>query len=128
MGWTSYQSNLSFEEELKAEFGTGGYEVLDYNFTNDHHSGTFKESKVAYAAVQHPKGYVFGLVVLFGREDGEVYYKDMDESVGPSYYRMEKRVYDLLTEIPEQGEYSKNWRKKIETRLKINKEQLKLSL
>ena len=126
MGWTSFYSEDSLELVVLKEVGAWGYDVMGHNMVRETHNGTDPkdiENAVAYLAVKHPKGYVFGLVVLLNKRRefpggrDEVYYKEMDESQGPNYYNMSEEVFSLLTPIPDQGEYSKEWREKVKSNI-----------
>lgn len=116
MGWTSFESSSPFNLILVQEFNKDGYEVVEYNEIRvQDPDPEFIEAAEMYAAVKHPKGYVFGLVVLFKRNtDGEIFYKDMDESVGPHYYDASEKVLNALSDhkdFPyEASQYSKDWR------------------
>ena len=91
-------------EFFEGEFGQG-YKILE---------SAFYDMSEFYAAVQHPKGYVFGLVCLvqFSNEwNYNIYYKDMDESMHPYYYRAPAKVLDLLDDYEGLSEDAKEWRK-----------------
>jgi len=119
MGWTSYKSSKPFEIEFQGEFSRDGYQILAFNEVaqpSPTQGNDGVERSEIYAAIRHPKGYVFGLVVLFERDaEGMLYYKDMDESVGPNYYEASEEVMNALSK-PEEfpngdiSDYAKNWR------------------
>ena len=122
MGWTSFKTQDSFKEVFLKEINSDGYEVLLFNIVHEPPLNYNVEEAVIYAAVRHPNGYVFGLVTKFQRDkEGEVYFKFMDESVGPYNYDISPEVFKLLSpieEIFEDGsEYAKNWRKKVKEKL-----------
>jgi hypothetical protein len=94
MGWiTTYRapgkSNRDFfEQEVLGE----NYAILDCATID----------RTFYAAVKHPEGYVFGLVVLIylaPRAEFNFGWKDIDESMGPAEDHCPQRVLDLLTPI-----------------------------
>lgn len=119
MGWTSKKISGSFESVFEEEFNQDGYTIIKYNKVNEPNSGTFKghSSCVIYAAVKHPKGHVFGLVVLFAQDHEDVYWKEMDESQGPAYHNASKEVMSTLSDFkdfPDKvSEHSVEWRKKV---------------
>ncbi len=71
---------------------------------------------VFYAAVRNgrdvvPSGYTWALVVLMQRNPRSHYnftYKDMDETMGPSYYDAPAAVLDALS--PTDSEWANQWR------------------
>ena len=109
MGWTSYTipATKTFNELLRDDFNTDGYEVIDSEITQQRCLNGELESAVSYAAIKHPKGYKFGLVILQEKKEhtnpnkAEYYYKDMDESVLPYYYDCPKRIIDKLSPVNE---------------------------
>lgn len=113
----------SYEQIFVEEVVYYPYKLIASNWVEE------PDKRVCYAAVEHPKGYTFALVTLFIKHnDGDTAWKEMDESMGPCYYDIRKDVYDHLTEIPNQGTYSEDWRKEVERILKINKKQLTIKL
>ena len=88
MGWTSYHANYQPNGTIdrKAELDN---ELFQYE--SDDGQKLVKSLMVGavyYAAVQHPKGYVYGLVVLtqvVKKDYYNFYYKDMSEDMEPFY-------------------------------------------
>ena len=124
MGWTGYYTMKSFDEVFLEEFNRGGFSVVEYNKVSQYQQTAF------YAAVKHPDGFIFGLVVLFAKhKDGDVMWKDMSETMHPYYYDMAKSVFELLDPLKEMGfdeipEMAIEWRKEVGRRvgLGIDKE------
>ena len=133
MGWTSFATDKTFEEVFKDEFNGLYQKVLAFNKTFEVHSGIDYDSDgnatcdhcVIYAAVEHEE-CVFGLVVLFTKRDGDIYYKEMDESMEPFFYKMSEGVFSYLTDIPDQSKRSKTWRRKVRNKLGIDQYKLEL--
>lgn len=109
MGWTSYfaryyKNNGEVDRlaECRTEFGRDS----NYCIRKDCMHGT-----TYYAAVENLKtGNVFALIVLTSVKDDEFYYKDMDETCGPTKCDCPKSILDLLSETD--NEYALNWRKR----------------
>ena len=79
MGWTSITTQKSFKDVFKNEFSY--LEVIKSVFieAND-------EDTVQFLTVKHFKGFKFVMVILWQKRDGEVYWKVMDETMGPNTY------------------------------------------
>jgi len=109
MGWTSKgyrKAHTEFDKDdakklLEREV-LEGYQLIDMELVKDN-----KQHEV-YASVRHPRGHVFGLVVLVSIEKDEIYWKEMDETVGPSYYNASKVIIDKLS--PTDSQYAREWR------------------
>lgn len=112
MGWTfthkpKTKSVLDF---FKEEFNTPNkFEVLD---------GAVAELKEAYFAVRRtlPDGtsHVFAMICLLEYRNKDRFnfgYKDMSEFMHPYSYKCPERIFKMLTDIPDQSEDSKNWRR-----------------
>ena len=67
-----------------------------------------KETYLAVKSIE--KDYVFAMVILsrYSRKDGEVAFKVMDETVGPSYYKATATILKLLS--PTTINYANDWR------------------
>ncbi len=94
MGWTSHNRSKFTPtiEYWQSNFGPD-YQVLDVAQV---------EFNEVYAAVRHPKGYVFAFVAMQRWTRDSYYnfsYKDMDESVGPNIARCPERILDLLDPV-----------------------------
>lgn len=114
MGWTSYRTGDTFEEVIRNEIAQYPYVVRKVHVhMRDAEDDHMSDAEV-YAAVQHPKGHTFALVVIIFdvMEDGrrEVYYKDMDESMEPFYYNCPAEIINMLS--PTDNEHAKTWRLK----------------
>lgn len=126
MGWTSYYMGEGYtrkqgcEEVLKAYLAESRMErVAGKLVANPYRGGTYDVcSYVGYVAFRYEEGTrmrdhygdsVLCLVILLGYEDGEGWYKDMDETVGPCYYDCPTSVLDRLS--PTDSEYAMEWRR-----------------
>lgn len=107
MGYTSIPRNplLTLEETLKPEFRWSDHPeagLVDLVKVND---------TTAYAAVRHPKGYVFGCVILMMNapgDDGNLTYKTIGEDSGPNAQGCPERIMKRLTPAEELIE-KHNW-------------------
>ena len=74
-------------------------------------SGTTKESgqSIWWAAIDEPDG-AYALCVLYTRGRSEWTYKVMDETVGPCYYEIPRKVGEALARHPRQRDgYAAEW-------------------
>lgn len=110
MGWTGINTKKTFEEVYESEFGS--LETLASSFE---HWGENYSKGESFHAIRHKKGYVFALIILWDKDNKEVCYKEMDESVGPNTMRKcPKFIMDYLSpleELPYPG-FSKEWRER----------------
>lgn len=106
MGWT-YQ----------VAHGRTPLQVVKDDHQDCNFVATNREGKAIYAAIESKRrpGMVFGMVFLVDARNGEVGYKDMDESMGPFYYGASKRVLDALT--PTTDETALKWREQCRAKL-----------
>lgn len=110
MGWTGIRNTMITDtpkarrELVDSIFNTGGYHVIKSSM----HNSTY------YAAVRHPEGHVFGLVVLTQVMRGEFMYKEMDESEHPYYYDCPITILNLLS--PTENEREIEWRERCRER------------
>lgn len=107
MGWTSYFASYfkNGRVDRKAE--------CDALFDRDDGYQLLKSAMVGatwYAAIKHPAGHVFGCVFLTQVHDGEFYYKDMSEDMGPNESRCPVSILDLLDDT--ESEYAQKWRER----------------
>lgn len=108
MGWKSMYTGFgskdskAIKEFLLNEWNRDKkFEALDYS----------RKGNVVYMAVKHlDTNEVFATVTLISFENGEFFWKDMDETCGPGQVECPQRILKLLT--PTEYEYAKNWRKK----------------
>ena len=114
MGWTSITSTKSFEEVFQQEFAS--HKVIKSVFK--HHTLVPEDIDQAadqYVVFEHKDGYKFICVILWQRQHNEVYWKDMDESMGPySSTKCPKEILEAaspIEELPYVG-YAKEWREK----------------
>lgn len=107
MGWTSMYTGFSSKDSKKIKDflineweRCGNFRVLDYS----------KKGNTVYMAVESfAKKDVFATVTLISFHDGEFYWKDMDESMGPCQYDCPQRILKKLT--PTEYEYALDWRR-----------------
>ena len=85
--------------------------IIDFNV--EHVEG--KEYAI-YAACKY-KNEIIAVIGLIRYDylNKEVFIKIMDESVGPYYYDMKKKVFDKLTPIKEKS-LASDWRKKVQSK------------
>lgn len=108
MGWTAYPANFFKKNgsvDRKAECDSYSGLTDRYNVLKSAMVG-----KVYYAAVKDGvTESVFAVVFLTQVDNGEFFYKDMDETMQPCYYKCPKGILKLLT--PTDNEYANTWRK-----------------
>lgn len=114
MGWSSIDTCL-YKRTRKGQ-------VIDRKATldmswNEDSSANYKVVKSAvvgttyYAAIKKVNtGDIFGHVTLTSVKDGELWCKDMDETMGPCAYECPITILKLLT--PTDNEYANGWRQK----------------
>ena len=114
MGWTSYRTGDTFEEAIRNDIAQYPYVVRKVHVHSRQAEDDHMNDAEVYAAVQHPKGHTFGLVVIMfdvmENERRELYYKDMDESMEPFYYNCPTEIINMLS--PTENEHAKRWRLK----------------
>lgn len=120
MGWTSMYTGFNSKDSKRIkEFlineweKCNNFKVIDYS----------KKGNVVYMAVESlEKKDIFATVTLISFEDGEFYWKDMDESMGPCYPECPQRILKLLT--PTSHEFAIKWRESCWDFHKQNKENI----
>lgn len=107
MGWTSipdYELGGKKTEDIKKfymnQWSSGNqYKMIDFS----------KKGNTIYMAVQNlATQEVFAAVSLISFKFGEFYYKDMDETCGPSERKCPQRILKLLSSTD--NDYAKGWR------------------
>lgn len=120
MGWTSFP--ISYYNNFinnKGEFNRKAF--LDHEMTSDEEKYSWKVLKsymygsVWYGAIQRIKkednsSIIYAEVVLTSVENGEFYYKEMEESMGPYSYKCPNSILDMLS--PTDNTYANDWRKR----------------
>lgn len=120
MGWTGISEYETITKNGKIDRKA----TLDFIFNCDGYTviRSCLKSTTYYAAIKHPKNYIFGLVVLTSIvNDGkfkEFMYKDMDESMEPYYYDCPISILKLLSNTD--NENSLNWRNKCKRKNSFN--------
>jgi hypothetical protein len=115
MGWTGTHYD-------KRNGGLRGFFEREFCLDNEFRTLKFldfaalKRGQECYAACESVvkatgERKVFALVILckFTRDEFNLTYKDMDESMGPCYHDCPERILNLLT--PPEGTYAPAWRK-----------------
>lgn len=118
MGWTGIQyrgenSHTTFTRQdaielIRSQFYDYELACIHLKQANDN-----VEHNVIYTVQRklYGNGKIFIGVVLVDIEDGELLYKEMDETVGPSYYDCPIKFFDFVKEPP--NELAKNWREQV---------------
>ena len=116
MGWTGIRYFGTMTSKRRKE-------LCDENWTQSEHDG-YPELKVLkstmvgstyYAAVRYTKGdksEVFGAVTLTSTKNHEFYYKEMDETVGPTERKCPTSILKLLS--PTDKTWALEWRRDCE--------------
>jgi uncharacterized protein (DUF2164 family) len=74
-----------------------------------------------YAVVRNSRGQIFIMVVLVDIIDGEIYWKEMTENMGPSYYNCPIELFKWVP-LDDSEEYAVSWRRECEiVNRKINR-------
>lgn len=113
MGWTSTYKPKG--EPLKEFFADS------FRYSSDSDAGLIDLAThgrgLAYAAVRHPRGFVFAVVIQIKYHRGyhNITYREDDETSGPVHATCPKRILDLLTpdqEMIDQHDHKPNgyWR------------------
>lgn len=113
MGWTGIRTKQSFKDVFDNEFRN--YNVLQSSFLKCQRTDDNEEEAESFHAIKAETGYVWGLVILWNRNDGEVHFKEMDEGSGPyTVKKCSKSIIKLLSPISELANpgYSKEWRER----------------
>ena len=87
MGWTSIYSNLNNKEFVKHYLTDP--RVIDTAIVGN---------EVYQLAMTGDKQNLYIRVTILSRKDGQVFYKDMDESCGPFYYKCPARILNRSTQ------------------------------
>jgi len=111
MGWTETVNGYSGDVksfligEMEGDTGINHFKVLGYRRVGN-------EVYIAMERISNETGeqIVFAIVCLIRFKDGNIAYKDMDETVEPSYYNCPESILKLLTEPI--NEHAETWRKK----------------
>jgi len=113
MGWISKDYNnethSSFNKEAAAsfivnEFNGNGYSVEKFSFRKAKEEYSRHE---IYLRMIHPTGKLFVMVVIVEIDKGEIYWKEIEESMGPRYTNCPKYIYEGI-EAP--NDYAVKWR------------------
>lgn len=97
MGWTSIYSNLS-NKEFVEQYLTDS-RVIE--------TSIYGREVYQLAHTHNNKDDLYIRVTLINRKDGEVFYKDMDESCGPCYYNCPAKFLKRSTQTDQN---SISWR------------------
>lgn len=128
MGWTSkyYRESKHLTFELKhardvvQELIHGEYSVIGATLEK---AKDIYDKNVIYVLVNHPKKYLFVMVILVEIKDEEIYYKEIDETMGP----VEDRCpIEFIKALPvTSNNISNNWREKcLKNNVSINKQNI----
>ncbi|MBV1929172.1 MAG: hypothetical protein KUG81_06625 [Gammaproteobacteria bacterium] len=115
MGWTSvgYQktTHLKFEEKHVKEFLEDEYVRQGYSFAGIHlykAKDEYDHNEI-YCLMKHLNSSVsFINVILVDIKDNEIYWKDVPESMGPSYSNCPVEFFQWVPKAP--TDYAINWR------------------
>lgn len=105
MGWTTTYEDVgndskSIREFLRKEFTWEKCEVID----------DAKVGNTVFQAIRERKtGEAFGMVILIGRDQGFLSYKDMSEDMGPYQYNCPLHILDKLS--PTTDKWANEWRR-----------------
>ncbi len=114
-GWTGTHTDQPAHELVTEEIEWG----------NPQRHRVLKRSGRYYAVETIETGEVWGLVALTSRNEGMVYTKLVDESMGPNERSAPASILDLLSE-PAPNEWAEEWRKNCRDNLERRAAQPKL--
>lgn len=112
MGWTSksyLESShanygiLQAIDLVKTEIAIDGYELRGLAFRY-----AKKDKHIIYSVLRHPKGHSFALVTKVEIVDGDIFWKDIDETQGPVEANMPKALLKMLS--PTRSVNANEWR------------------
>ena len=125
MGWTSYlpthykngrvDRKAEIDEKYTQKEGLSSYgylcglRVLKSQMVGSVYYGAIEVTDSRKDSVSKE---VVGVVVLTSCSNGEFYYKEIDETMGPAENKCPMSILKLLT--PTQSDYAKEWRKRCE--------------
>ncbi|PKV50872.1 hypothetical protein ATE84_2940 [Aquimarina sp. MAR_2010_214] len=117
MGWTSFAYNKARHldwtaeqalEFCQKEFSTDGYHILRFWFDKATH---LTERNAIYLVMKDADGDNFILTVLVDIMEGNIFYKEMDNSMGPIADRCPVAFLEMLPEPT--SIYDTEWRKRV---------------
>ena len=121
MGWISIPSFMceykpdgqidrkkTLDKELNLSFKDNGQ--YEYKLLKSQMYGATCYSAIEKNIKKENNKKVFALITITRVENGELWYKDMDESMWPYYYDCPHSIFKLLTPV-EEGSYADSWRK-----------------
>jgi hypothetical protein len=114
MGWDGVElkPGQTAESYIRKDIEAAGNSVVEM------HRGPEGEFYVAVKLNNqlgyYPEGYVMGLVVLVEKRDRYTMFKWMDETMGPCYYAVSRKLFRELSALPENSGYAAEWRQKVE--------------
>lgn len=107
MGWTSYfathykNGKIDKKAELDEEFSSRNQKILKSQMVGSTY----------FAAIQNESTKeTWAAIILTRMQNGEFFYKDMDETVGPYNYNCPKAILKLLS--PTKNKLANEWREK----------------
>lgn len=107
MGWTSYfathykNGKLDKKAELDEEFSSHNQKILKSQMVGSTY----------FAAIQNEfTKETWAAIILTRTQNGEFFYKDMDETVGPYNYNCPKAILKVLS--PTENKLANEWREK----------------
>ena len=122
MGWTGThkETGENVKTFFEGEFNSDNGQVLDCAVVN------FNEAYLAYK--NHNTGQIVGIVCLLHYDSNNfynLYYKDIDEGMGPFSYNCPAKILDQLTEPPP-NDWAATWREKCRQKLQNKQRNNKL--
>jgi hypothetical protein len=116
MGWDfceAWESREDVRDMLVRSFTEGGSKVLAHAFAWE------KGETCLWMAIDHPKeGRLVFLALVsckgVGGVGGPFGYKDMDEGMGPYFYKVPAAVWAEVKDTPPPNSTAAEWRKKVQ--------------
>lgn len=114
MGWTSkpYRKtdHFGFNNALALEFLND--EFYGYGITNAHFNKANDEYEhhELYCSSINAQGEDFLFVVIVDIKDDEIYWKEIDETMGPAYYNCPIDLIDKMPILKDETTWAYQWR------------------
>lgn len=113
MGWTSKKyketTHLNFKWENMLNFLREEYLIYGYEFAMLHlHKAKDKyEHNEIYAVIKNDRNETFIAVIIVDIKDEEIYWKYINETMGPAYHNCPKEFFNF---VKDPGDYATEWR------------------
>jgi hypothetical protein len=122
MGTTSKRWTICTHKEFKGDYVKEFIleEYYDIEIAMIHFVPQNNYKHEVYTIMRNKKGVIFICLILVEIENNEIFFKEIEESMGPNYYNCAKELFKYVPVAP--NEYALEWRKTCEqNNVKLNK-------